>query len=205
MSRAITQNQKVILEMVANFMDDNGFPPTIRDIAREYQCSVKGAYDHVLALERKGYFTRSKLRSRGILLSEKAMGELSRGKKGSVPLYGQIAAGRPILADDNVLGALNYPRELPDTGEFFALHVKGDSMSGDGIFEGDTVYVRKQDMVESDEIAACLIDHEAALKRVIFKDGKILLRSSNPRYPDREVRERELRILGKLHGLFREY
>ncbi|MEP0814122.1 MAG: repressor LexA [bacterium] len=203
--KEITDNQKVILEIVAEFIDDEGYPPTIRDIAGAYQCSVKGAYDHVLALEKKGYLVRDKMRSRGILLTDKADVALGRIGRGAVPLYGAIAAGEAIFADDNVLGTLNYPTSLPEGGEFFALQVKGDSMMGAGIFDGDTVVIRKQPKVLSGEIAACLIEDEATLKQVIYKEGKVILRSHNPKYRDRELKEKELRVLGKLHALFRQY
>ncbi len=203
MSKTITARQKQILELVAGFIREHGIPPTIRDVAALYDCSVKGAYDHVLALQRKGYLERNKLKSRGILITPKARAELSDGNDGIVPLYGAIAAGQPVFADSNLQGIFNYPTELPDGSEFFALKVKGDSMNGLGIVEGDIVILRKQENVQTGEIAACLIGDEATLKQVLHKTDKITLRSFNPRYPDRD--ERSVKILGKLHGLFREY
>lgn len=203
MSKSITSRQKQVLELVAAFIREHGIPPTIRDIAALYTCSVKGAYDHVLALQRKGYLERNKLQSRGILLTQKARAELSQGSDGVVPLYGAIAAGQPIFADSNVQGIFNYPTELPDGTEFFALQVKGDSMNGMGIVENDIVIIRKQENVQTGEIAACLLGDEATLKQVLHKNDRITLRSFNPRYPDRDVRS--VKILGKLHGLFRQY
>jgi len=192
----------MILEMVADYMRDNGFPPTIRDIAAQYKCSVKGAYDHILALERKGYIERNKHVSRGIFLTPRAKAELSRGQSGIVPLFGAIAAGQPIFADSNIQGVFDYPGDLPDKDDFFALRVSGDSMTGMGIFEGDTVIIRKQSNVETGEIAACLLDDEATLKQVLHKKAKTTLRSWNPKYPDRDYRN--VKILGKLYALFRK-
>lgn len=203
MSRNITDNQRKVLALVADFMDENSFPPTIRDIAAMYNCSVKGAYDHILALEKKGYLERNKQRSRGIILTLKANSELSRGDEGVIPLYGNIAAGPAIFADDNIEGAINYPGTLPDSGEYFALQVKGDSMTGIGIFEFDTVIIRRQDKVATGEIAACLIGEEAALKQVLYKRDRVILRSFNPKYPDKELKG--VKVLGKLYGLFRQY
>ncbi len=203
MSRRITDNQRKVLELVADFMDENSFPPTIRDIAALYDCSVKGAYDHILALEKKGYLERNKQRSRGIVLTQKADAELSRGEDGVIPLYGNIAAGPAIFADDNVQGAFTYPGGLPDSGEFFALQVKGDSMTGIGIFELDTVIIRRQEKVATGEIAACLLEDEATLKQLLYKRDRVILRSFNPKYPDKEFKS--VRVLGKLYGLFRQY
>lgn len=203
MSRNITNNQRKVLELVAQFMDENSFPPTIRDIAAMYDCSVKGAYDHILALEKKGYLDRNKQRSRGIILTPKADAELARGDGGIIPLYGNIAAGPAIFADDNIEGAFTYPGGLPEAGEYFALQVKGDSMTGVGIFEFDTVIIRRQEKVSTGEIAACMLDEEATLKQVLYKRDRVILRSFNPKYPDKEAKN--VRVLGKLYGLFRQY
>src|SRR5512140_2398338 len=102
MTKRVTDKQRQVLEFIADYVKDNGYAPAIRDVSGAFGCSVKGAYDHVVALEKKGLIDRSKNRSRSILLADKGKQELRLEEQRRVPILGRVAAGRLSYAEQNV-------------------------------------------------------------------------------------------------------
>jgi repressor LexA len=199
----ITKKQKNVLEKINRFIADNSYPPTVRDLARDLGfSSPKAATDHLNSLEKKGYIVRNSL-ARSIKLTGKALSILSRGRTGSListagagsidplnrnilylPLIGRVAAGKPILAEENIDEYIPVTSSLLKKGTAdFALKVKGDSMVGDHILDGDIIIVKSQKTAENGEIVVALIGDEAVVKKLYRTKGTVELRSSNPSYP----------------------
>ncbi len=133
-----------------------------------------------------------------------AWGKAALSASREVPVLGRVAAGKPLWSEENFEEYLVIPDEL-GSGKLFALRVKGDSMIGAGILEGDRVIVKQQSTAESGEIVCALIDGEATLKR-FFKKGRVVtLKAENEKYPPITVSEGEFRILGKVVGLLRKF
>jgi len=203
MARYITEKQRLVLEFIQGYGDSNGYAPSIRDVAGRCECSVKGAYDHVVALEKKGLIERSKNRSRSILVASRGKRELSIAEPQKVPIYGSIAAGVMTYADEKIEDYVTMPVDGIGDDKCFALRVKGDSMVGAGIREGDIVVFREQQTAQTGDIVAAMVDDEATIKFYFSQGGRAVLKAANPLYPDMFFTE--LRILGKLKSLIRVY
>ena len=211
----ITKKQKKVLEKIYEFMADNSYPPTVRDIARMFDfASPRAAYDHLKSLEKKGFIKRNSLarslkltgRARDLIDSSKAIMARDAGR---IPLLGKIAAGDPILAEENIEDYIYLPDDLLGAyGADFALRVRGNSMTGDHILDGDIIMVKSQHNASNGEIIAALIDEEAAVKRFYRTGDGIELRSSNPAYPPIKIPDRGsgsgyFKILGKVVAVHR--
>ena len=209
MGKNLTKRQKEILRHILSFYEENNYPPSVRDIARLHDCSVKGAYDHILALEKKGFIERSARRSRSIVLTEPAKHVLSPAGERRIPLIGAIAAGGPILAEENFEDFCDFPLDKweKDNYRFFALKIEGDSMRDAGILDGDIGIFRYQQSAEPGKIIVALVDNEstgdkeATVKYYLRENRRNILRAANPAYPDTIVRN--LQIQGILRGLVR--
>jgi len=198
----VTKRQEEVLEFIRDFLLRNKFPPTIREIATNFEISVKGAYDHVKALEKKGIIHCNQNRSRAIeILTDND----EESALVSVPILGRVAAGIPILAEENLDGNVLLPQDfLGKGGSHFALRVKGDSMTGAGIMDGDLAVIRSQPTAENGEIVVAMTDEEAVtLKRYFKEQSRIKLQAENPAY--NPIYAQGVRILGKLVSVFRRY
>jgi repressor LexA len=225
--QALTERQQAVLQFIVRHIQQNQFPPTVREIGLALGIrSTNGVSDHLKALERKGYLERRGMKSRGLVptpgalevlgipveADETSMASTSWGDPAGVvrvPLLGKVAAGQPILAEESWEDTLQIDRDLlgkqPDAVTF-ALRVQGDSMIGDGIFEGDVVLVRKQATARQGEIVVARIENEATVKRFFQENGGIRLEPSNPRLSPLIVRgedARDVQILGVVVALFR--
>lgn len=203
MREKLTKRQEQVLSFIIAYLRKEGVPPTLQEIGEALGIrSLRGVTDHLEALERKGYIERLSGSARGI----RPMVEWDRSSTVSIPLVGHITAGHPILAQENIEGYIPFPQELVlGSGIYFALKVKGNSMAGDHIAEGDIAIIRQQPSIQPYEIAAVLVGNEATLKRVEQKGKEVYLLSSNPLYPPLKVPAEEVKILGKLVGLLRSY
>ena len=214
-TRKLTDRQAQILRFIINFIRDNELPPTIRDIADHFGFTVKGAYDHLLALERKGWIERHDKHSRGITIKEfppgmehlKHQRELMKEDIRAIPLVGRIAAGEPDAAIATTDDRFVISGDYLSGEEHFALRVNGDSMEDAGIYYGDIVIVKRQDVARNGDIVVALIEgieEEATLKRFVKKGGKIILRPENEKYEDIKISDANLlRINGVVVGLYR--
>jgi repressor LexA len=182
---------------VNKFIARSGYPPTVREIAKHLR--IRGHHavrKHLLALEKYGHLTRGRgARSIGIADQPQAI---------SVPILGQVAAGKPILAEENILGTLALDRSIIRGGQVFLLKIKGDSMIGAGILDGDYVLVKVQAQAENGEIVVAMVEDEATVKRVFHRGDKIVLQPENPAHQPMTFTQKDtLRILGKVMGVVR--
>jgi len=206
MTRGLTDRQQQILRYVVDYIQDNGFPPSIREIGKSFNIeSLRGVTVHLDALKRKGYIERSKT-PRSIQIKHPAYQTTQNVKM--LPLLGSIAAGAPILADENVEGMIPVPSEMVRNIEgSFVLRVRGDSMSGEGIMPRDLVVIKPQENASHGDLVAVLIGDEATVKRIHFNKDKrgVVLMPSNPNYQPIPIEQENAKVIGKVVGLMRDY
>lgn len=193
----LTNRQAEVLSFLNKYIGKVGYPPTLREITKHFRINGHRAVQkHLLALERKGYLTCGG-GARSIVVA-------NQPQAASVPILGQVAAGKPILAEENILGTLALDRSVTRGGQVFLLKVKGDSMIDAGILDGDYVLVRVQAHAENGEIVVALVEDEATVKRVFHRGDKIVLQPENPAHqPMTFTKKDNLRILGKVMGVIR--
>lgn len=200
---ALTLRQRQVLGYISECIEAQGFPPTLREIGVRFGIrSTNGVNDHLRALERKGYLERELWKSRAL----RPVGSTSVV---SVPLLGQVAAGRPQLAVEQSETSLKVDRALLGGGrtdEVFALRVRGDSMVEDGIFDKDYVFVRRQPTARAGATVVALIDDEATVKRYYPEADHLRLQPANASMAPIRVRPgegREVQLLGVVVGVYR--
>lgn len=205
--KGLTDRQSEVLGFMRTFTQRHGLPPTVREVAERFRVTPRAAFDHIRALERKGALQRrvtARRTSRALTLTDHR-GSRSR----EVPVLGRIAAGAPLLAEENREGSVPIDGAwLQSKGEdLFALRVRGESMVNAHIVEGDLVLVRKQETVEPGDIVVALLDNEATVKRFARQGDAIVLRAEHPTLPPIVIQpgEREVKILGKVVGLLRGF
>ncbi|MBU8913943.1 MAG: transcriptional repressor LexA [Spirochaetales bacterium] len=198
--KAITKRQSEVLSYIKTFIHDHKFPPTMREISLGFSISVKGAYDHVKALEKKQFIKLDNNRCRTI----EVLGEdTDTNRTVDVPVLGNVAAGVPLLAEENLEGTVRLPQEFVRRGPHFALHVKGDSMHGAGIMDGDVAIFRQQQTAENGDIVVAMVDEAVTLKRFFKEKNRVRLQAENPEYPP--IFTQNVRVLGRLAHLIRRY
>lgn len=165
MLQKLTKRQQAIFSFIKEFALDKGYPPTIPEIQEEFGIkSPNGVNNHLKALNRKGYIKRDSSRARALDII---------GMKEGLPILGNVAAGAPILAEENLTGYFKLQDLYRGSEDVFMLRVKGESMINAGIFDGDYVIVRMQQTIEPGEIGVAILNDEATVKR-IFCDGNIV-------------------------------
>ncbi|MFP4484116.1 MAG: transcriptional repressor LexA [Spirochaetaceae bacterium] len=199
--KTITKRQQEVLDFIKAYIDEHSYPPTIREISDNFGISVKGAYDHVKAIEKKGYIGLNNHRSRTIEVLDR--GRPEEEPLVTVPLLGNVAAGKPLFAEENYDGGIPVPQQLIGQGAHFALHVRGDSMSGAGIMDGDVAIIRQQPTAENGDIVVATVDEAVTLKRFYKETNRVKLKAENPKYPP--IYTQDVRILGKLAHIIRSY
>jgi len=173
----LTKRQKQILEYITKYMKRNGYAPSLGEIGRYFKLSsVATIHQHVENLKTKGYLKKIENQPRSIELNKRKSLDLT-----NVPLFGTIAAGEPIEAIEDK-ETIDVPKsQLSKSGEHYALRVRGDSMTGEGIFDGDNVIIRKQLDAENGETVVALInDNEVTLKKIYKEKGRFRLQPANP-------------------------
>ncbi|MBI2216243.1 MAG: transcriptional repressor LexA [Candidatus Rokubacteria bacterium] len=203
--REMTGRQREVLQFIRTFTASHGVPPTVREIGEKLRVTPRAAFDHLKALERKGMLQRRQAAgrtSRSLVPTDSAPGGYRR-----VPILGRIAAGAPIDAIENRDGEVPIaPAALPNGGDdVFALRVRGDSMIGAHICDGDLVLVRRQDAAQPNDIVVAMVDAEATVKRFQRDGDRIVLKPEHPTMAPVVIdpRERHVRIVGKVVGLLR--
>jgi repressor LexA len=209
MDASLTNIQSKVLAFVEQSSAQNGRPPTITEVARQFGwSSTSTAQQHLKALEKKGRMTRTPNSARSIRVI-KPLREVGSGQIVAVPLVGRIAAGSPIFALEEAEEVLPLPRALFRGSSLFALRVKGDSMINAGIFDGDIAVLRSGPDFSDGDIAAVVVDEEATLKRVYRTNRGIRLHPENLAYPDRLVSleqvKQSFRLAGVLVGTIRRF
>ena len=196
-----TQRQKEVLVFIIGFINSHSYPPTIREIAEYFSISVKGAYDHISALKRKGKIKFEDKRSRTMEVVRTG-GEWEYSNVVNIPILGVVAAGRPILAEENWDGTIPvHTSLLKKNRQYFALRVKGDSMRDAGILEKDTALMQKQNTAKNGDIVVAVVDEKVTIKRFFKEANRIRLQPENPEH--NPIYSRDVRVLGKLAYIIR--
>jgi repressor LexA len=202
MAKSLTSRQELILNFVEQYTATHHYPPTLREIADHHGLSsLNGVKKHLGALAKKGHLVRKVGARRALHVTRGP----SQTEGVSVPILGRIAAGPPLLAEEQVLDRVVLDKSLVCWDRPFLLKVKGDSMVGAGILDGDYVLVRAQAQAEPGELVVALLDDEATVKRLARTADGYELQPENPRYapipltPDGPA----VRILGKVQGVLR--
>lgn len=178
MAKGLTDRQQAILDFIIENIKENGYPPTIAEIGLKFSiASTNGVNDHLQSLERKGYITRSP-KARGIHVNRIAAQGLYQSDVGTVPLVGRVAAGYPILAEENIESEVPVAGHLA-RGKVFCLKVVGDSMIEDGILEGDIIIVDQEKRARTGDIVVALVEDEATVKHWHPKGNVVELRPAN--------------------------
>ncbi|MES2202642.1 MAG: transcriptional repressor LexA [candidate division FCPU426 bacterium] len=204
----LTERQQEFLDFILSSQADKGYFPSLREIAAHFNVSIGTVQTHLDYLKRKGALSWDKGKPRAFSIAKRAIKAVGTALENmvQVPILGQVSAGPGLLAEENVEDTLTLPRNFMryQSGDVFGLKVKGDSMSGAGINEGDLVLVRIQPDALHGDIVVALLGAEALVKTLYKKDGRVALISENPAYPPREV-GLDFRILGKVVNLMRTY
>lgn len=205
----LTAEQQRVLTFVVDYQRNSGFPPTVREIAAAlgYK-SPNNVRQHLRLIAQKGHLKRMSGKARGIEISSLNPAEdySNSNESNGVPIIGAVAAGLPITAVENVEGYLTLDRTIFRGDGLFALRVKGDSMNGIGILNGDIAVIRKQQHANNEEVVVVLIDGDATLKRFIKDGDEVRLHAENPKYKDIQLEPTSsIQVAGKLVGVVRKY
>lgn len=197
----ITAKQSEILEYIKNQILNKGYPPSVRDICEAVNLrSTSSVHAHLETLEKNGYIRRDPTKPRAIEIIDDNF-NLTRREVVNVPLLGQVAAGQPILAVENITNYFPIPAEYISNEDTFMLKVKGDSMINMGIYENDLILVRKQSTARNGEVIVALVDDSATVKRFYKENGHYRLQPEND-FMDPIIVD-SVEIVGKVIGLIR--
>jgi repressor LexA len=212
--KKITAKQLLVLDFIKEFSYDNGFSPTIKEIADFFSITNRAVQDHLLALEKKGYITKENNKGRTININkditefESQNSEIFFQKKSyensnivNVPLLGQVAAGVPILAAQNIEDYIPMPKDFVKGYNVFALVVKGNSMIEKGIFSDDVIFVKEQAYANDGDVIVALIDDEVTVKTFYKRKDIVELKPENSSM--NSIFVKDVVILGKVIGLNR--
>ncbi|HOZ49459.1 MAG TPA: transcriptional repressor LexA [Candidatus Hydrogenedentes bacterium] len=178
MAKELTKRQAAILQFIIESIRDHGYPPTIAEIGDAFDIrSTNGVNDHLVALERKGYIERLP-KARGIHVTERAAAGIYENRVGALPLVGRVAAGQPILAEENIEDYVAVSVSLARR-HAYCLRVRGDSMIEDGIFDGDVIVVDQDREAHKGDIVVALVEDEVTVKRFFPHGNRIELRPAN--------------------------
>ena len=209
MKNELTERQQEILSFILQFREENGYPPTLREIGRKFGISSTfGVKRHLDALVKKGYLNIESNASRGISVVKEDPVKISEEIDNiyrKIPIIGRVAAGSPILAMENIEGSIVIDSAFMKKSEdCFALKVKGDSMINAGIFENDLVIVAPRNDAANGDIVVAMLDDEVTVKTFEKKKEGIRLLPHNENYKPIEVNSsKEFKIIGKVTGVVR--
>jgi len=198
----LTKRQQEIFDFIKRYSAKYGYPPTVRDIGKAVGlASSSTVHAHLANLERIGLLRRDPTKPRAIELLDRAAAGVRSLVRPGLPLVGQVAAGQPVLAEENIEDYVPTP-EIAGGGEGdYLLRVRGDSMMNVGILDGDLVVVKRQEAADDGEIVVALVGEEATVKRYFKESDHVRLQPENDSMEP--IRSRDVRVLGKVVGLMR--
>jgi repressor LexA len=206
----LTKRQQEIFDFIKRYSADFGYPPTVRDIGKAVGlASSSTVHAHLANLEKLGLLRRDPSKPRAIEMLDRAREGVEQAvenvrslvKPDGLPLVGQVAAGSPVLAEENIEEYVSVPPLAGgETGEY-VLRIRGESMKNAGILEGDYVVVRPQESASDGEIVVALVGEEATVKRFFRENDHVRLQPENETMEP--IRSKEVRVLGRVVGLFR--
>jgi repressor LexA len=198
----LTKRQQEIFDFIKRYSAMNGYPPTVRDIGKAVGlASSSTVHAHLANLEKVGLLRRDPTKPRAIELLDRAAAGMRGFVKPGLPLVGQVAAGQPVVAEENIEEYIQTPEFAGGEDGEFLLRVRGDSMINAGILEEDLVVVRPQETANDGEIVVALVGDEATVKRFFQEKDHIRLQPENPTMEP--IRSKEVRVLGRVVGLMR--
>lgn len=199
----ITGKQKEILEYIKDEILKRGYPPAVREICEAVQLkSTSSVHSHLETLEKNGYIRRDPTKPRAIEIVDDSF-QMVRREMASIPIIGRVAAGQPILAEENIEGYFPIPVDMVPNADTFVLNVKGDSMINAGIYSGDQIFVEKCNTARNGDMVVALIDDSATVKTYYKENGHYRLQPENDSMEP--IITDHLEILGKVFGVFRLY
>lgn len=197
----ISAKQQEILEYIKETILKKGYPPSVREICEAVHLkSTSSVHSHLETLEENGHIRRDPTKPRTIEILDDNF-NLTRREMVNIPVLGTVAAGQPILAQENIENYFPIPAELLPNQKTFMLRVKGDSMINAGIFNGDQIIVAQQETAENGEIVVALLDDSATVKRFFKENGHFRLQPENDAMEP--ILTDSVQILGKVIGLMR--
>ena len=199
----ITKKQQEILDYIKDEILNKGYPPAVREICEAVSLkSTSSVHSHLETLEKNGYIKRDPTKPRAIEICDDNF-QMVRTEMVSLPVVGRVAAGAPILAEENIENYFPVPAEVVPSGESFVLKVKGDSMINAGIYSGDQIFVNSCNTANNGDTVVALIDDSATVKTFYKENGHIRLQPENDNMDPIIVDD--CQILGKVFGVFRLY
>ena len=197
----LTEKQQAILQYIKESILKRGYPPAVREICQAVNLrSTSSVHAHLESLERKGYIRKDPSKPRTIEVVDESF-NLTRREMVNVPLLGEVAAGVPMFAEENISDYFPFPADMLPNADIFMLKVKGDSMVNVGIFDNDKILVAKQNHANNGDIVVALMDDTATVKTYYKEKNHIRLQPQND---DMEpILVKDVSILGKVMGLFR--
>ena len=203
----LSERRQAIIHFVAEYTRERGYPPSVREICKAVGLiSPASVQRHLVILEQQGFLRRDPTKPRALEVHYDPVSghAVDRHPVSYVPLVGNVAAGSGVLAHENIEETLPLPAEFVGHQDAFVVRVRGDSMTGDGILDGDLLVVRMQHLAgEGDIVVAGLPGDEAAVKRFRREGDEVVLVSSNPDYPPQRYPARDLRIYGRVVSVLR--
>ena len=197
----ISAKQKEILEYIKQEILNKGYPPAVREICEAVDLkSTSSVHSHLETLEKNGYIRRDPTKPRAIEIMDDNF-NLTRREVTNVPIIGNVAAGQPLLAVENIENYFPIPVELLPNAETFILNVKGESMINAGIYDGDQILVQRQSDASNGDIVVALVDDSATVKTFYKENGHFRLQPENDTMDPIIVED--CQILGKVFGMFR--
>lgn len=199
--RRLSAKQKEILEYIKDEILKKGYPPTVREICEKVNLrSTSSVHAHLSTMERNGFIRRDPTKPRAIEICDDSF-QVVRTDMTSLPVIGDIAAGQPLLAQENIQSYFPVPAEFVPSGESYVLRVRGESMINAGIFDGDYIFINSCNTASNGDIVVALIDDSATVKTFYKEKDHIRLQPENDSMDPIIVRE--CAILGKVFGVFR--
>lgn len=197
----ISAKQQEILEYIKDEILHKGYPPAVREICQAVNLkSTSSVHSHLETLEKNGYIRRDPTKPRAIEIMDDTF-NLNRREMVNVPILGNVAAGEPLFAEENIEDYFPIPAEMVPNSEVFMLHVRGESMINVGILDGDNVLVQQQSTAKDGEMVVALVEDSATVKTFYREDGYIRLQPENDTMEPIIVPD--CQILGKVFGIFR--
>ncbi|MBR1638191.1 MAG: transcriptional repressor LexA [Treponema sp.] len=202
--KGITERQQQVLDYIASYTEENSYPPTVRDISEHFGISLRAIQDHIAALQKKGYLSQREKKARSLKVlvgSKEKEPELFVGR---VPMLGTVAAGKPLLCEENLDGYVNLTEPFVRPGKsYFALRVRGESMINAGILDGDLAVVEQASTAVDGQIIVAVIDNAITLKRYYKEAERVRLQPENPAFS--AIYCTDVRIVGILSNIVRTY
>lgn len=202
--KEITERQKEVLSYISEYTEEHSFPPTVRELSDYFGITIRAIQDHIMALQKKGYLSPTQKRARSLKVISEWKDKEDSLYVGQVPLLGSVAAGKPLLSEENLDGYVNLTEPFVRPGKsYFALRVRGESMINAGILDGDLAVVEQASVATDGQIIVAVIDDAITLKRYYKESGRIRLQPENPDF--QAIYCTDVRIVGILSNIVRTY